>query len=398
MRLNLVRADIPWSDQTMSHSVYQLQRSDKSSLPLRETPTHVSDEANGQVLHLHHPADAFAVNLRAYISSLIPSLRCRMDVQTSDGRAMILRYVTSYVSKWQDAYDNDAMYSVHVGSYQAAYRHVRSMKPLEPEMWLQLSSIKMSWSCSRRKKFRVPPIENLNQNRAYQKYLTRPAQFQNLSLLQWLREVDETRVPPRPYKDGSTLVGIKTVSPFRDLYYFQHLLLYMPHSSTNALYHPQHDRLPRQIRFFASAFSRMNDFWSQSEHVRQYFCNQGHKEIFVETILSHVASMTDFFRLFQRRVITGNDIPRDIAHAEEAVNDPVQHRVLQAVGICLRRRDNYYNELDQHVMEESSDTSEEDIDLDLPDVAPTASHTENLDWKKFILVTGKPGTGKTRCL
>ena len=172
----------------------------------------------------------------------------------------------------------------------------------------------------------------------------------------------------------------------------------MPHSSTNALYHPQHDRLPRQIRFFASAFSRMNDFWSQSEHVRQYFCNQGHKEIFVETILSHVASMTDFFRLFQRRVITGNDIPRDIAHAEEAVNDPVQHRVLQAVGICLRRRDNYYNELDQHVMEESSDTSEEDIDLDLPDVAPTASHTENLDWKKFILVTGKPGTGKTRCL
>ena len=142
----------------------------------------------------------------------------------------------------------------------------------------------------------------------------------------------------------------------------------------------------------------MNDFWSQSEHVRRYFCNQGHKEIFVETILSHVASLTDFFRLFQRRVITGNDIPRDIARAEEAVNDPVQHRVLQVVGICLRRRDNYYNELDQQVREESSDTSEEDIDSDLPDVAPSASHTENLNWKKFILVTGKPGTGKTHCL
>ena len=274
-------------------------RSDKSSLPLRETPTHVSDEANGQVLHLHHPADAFAVNLRAYISCLIPSLRCRMDVQTSEGRAMILRYVTSYVSKWQDAYDNDAMYSVHVGSYQAAYRYVRSIKPLEPEMWLQLSSTKMSWSSSRRKKFRVPPIENLNQNRAYQKYLTRPAQFQNLSLLQWLREVDETRVPPRPYTYGPTLVGIKTVSPFKDLYYFQHLLQHMLHSSTDALYHPQHDRLPCQIRFFASAFSRMNDFWSQSEHVRRYLCNLGHKEMFVETILSHVASPTDFFRLFQ---------------------------------------------------------------------------------------------------
>ena len=142
----------------------------------------------------------------------------------------------------------------------------------------------------------------------------------------------------------------------------------------------------------------MNDFWSQSEHVRQYFCNQGHKGTFVETILSHVASLMDLFRLFRRHVITSNDIPRDIAHAEEAVNDPVQHHVLQVVGICLQKRDNYYNELDQHVTEESSDTSEEDIDPDLPDVAPSASHTENLNWKKFILVTGKPGTGKTHCL
>ena len=49
-------------------------------------------------------------------------------------------------------------------------------------------------------------------------------------------------------------------------------------------------------------------------------------------------------------------------------------------------------------MEESSDTPEKDIDPDLPDVAPSASHTENLNWKKFILVTGKPGTGKTHCL
>ena len=68
-----------------------------------------------------------------------------MDIQTSNGQSMILRYIASYVSKWQDAYSNDAMLSTHVGPHQAAYRHVRSLKPLEPEMWLALSSIKMSW-------------------------------------------------------------------------------------------------------------------------------------------------------------------------------------------------------------------------------------------------------------
>ena len=45
-----------------------------------------------------------------------------MDVQSSDGKGMILKYVTSYVSKWHDAYSNDALFSLLVGPYQAAYR------------------------------------------------------------------------------------------------------------------------------------------------------------------------------------------------------------------------------------------------------------------------------------
>ena len=65
-----------------------------------------------------------------------------MDVQTSDGHGMSLQYVTSYVSKWHDSFQSDALYSVHVGPYQAAYRHLISLKPLEPEMWLALSSTK----------------------------------------------------------------------------------------------------------------------------------------------------------------------------------------------------------------------------------------------------------------
>lgn len=38
------------------------------------------------------------------------------------------------VTKWHDAFDGDAMYFKHVGPYEAAYRHLRSLRPLEPEM------------------------------------------------------------------------------------------------------------------------------------------------------------------------------------------------------------------------------------------------------------------------
>ena len=218
IRLPLLRGDIPWSEPDLAFQVSSLQRSDKGALAANENSTDIITSTDSKIFRLHHPTDAFALNLRGYISSLIPSLRCRMDVQTSDGRSMILRYVTSYVSKWQDAYANDALYSVHVGPNQAAYKHLSCLKPLEPEMWLTLTSTKVSWMNSRRKKFTVPAIKRLEQNSVYQKYLSRVIRYSNLSLLEWLRSVDETKTPPRPYKDSCTLVGVKTVSPLKDFF------------------------------------------------------------------------------------------------------------------------------------------------------------------------------------
>ena len=134
----------------------------------------------------------------------------------ADVRSMVLRYVSSYVSKWQDAYANDALYSLHVGPNQAAYKLLSCLKPLEPEMWLALTSTKVSWTNSRRKKFTVLAIGRLEQSSTYKKYLSRAIRYSNLSLLEWLRAVDETKTPPHPYKDNCTLVGVKTISPLKD--------------------------------------------------------------------------------------------------------------------------------------------------------------------------------------
>ena len=47
-----------------------------------------------------------------------------MDFQTTDGRAMLLRYVTSYVTKHQDGIDRDSLHFFHISGGQAAIRYV----------------------------------------------------------------------------------------------------------------------------------------------------------------------------------------------------------------------------------------------------------------------------------
>ena len=132
----LLRADIPWHDPDLAFIVQSLQKSDKGCLPINPEPTEFVEENNRVKLSLHYPPEAFAMNLRAYLSTVLPALKCRMDVQLTDGKAMILRYVTSYVSKWHDGYSNQGLYSMHITPYQAAYRHLWEMQPCEPEMWL----------------------------------------------------------------------------------------------------------------------------------------------------------------------------------------------------------------------------------------------------------------------
>ena len=165
----LIRADIPWEHPEIAFLVNKLQGSDKSCLPMNNDPSTFDHSGEHNILKLYYPQEAFAINLRAYILTLIPSLCCRMDIQFADGKAMLLRYVTSYVSKWKDAYSIDALYSHHVTPYQAAYRHLEEMQPCEPEMWLQMSPIKFSWSNCRTKNHAAPTSCTCTTDKVHQK-------------------------------------------------------------------------------------------------------------------------------------------------------------------------------------------------------------------------------------
>ena len=91
-------------------------------------------ESNKHIQHLKHPAEEFALNLHAYILTVLPALKWRIDYQTIDGMAMLVGYVTSYVTKSQDSPTIDSMYSYHLEGRDAAARYLMRHKPAEPEM------------------------------------------------------------------------------------------------------------------------------------------------------------------------------------------------------------------------------------------------------------------------
>ena len=88
-------------------------------------------------------------------------------------------------------------------------------------MWLSMSSKKFAWSSSRTKRCNVPTSEKLAQDKIEKKYWQRKPEYEHLNVLEWLLAFDHTKGTPKPYTQGTTLVGTKMYSIFKPQYFFQ---------------------------------------------------------------------------------------------------------------------------------------------------------------------------------
>ena len=293
---HLIRADIPRTNPELAYLAYKLQKSDKHSPNLNlQNEDSFFEMMNGKhVHHLRHPAAEFALNLRAYISALLPTLKYSMDYQTTDGVGMLLRYVSSYVTKFCDDTLIDSLYSYKLQGRQAAIRYLISNQLEEPEMWFFLYSKKVAWSSSRTKRYSVPTTETfLHDKTRTEKYWERPKEFEKLTLLEWLRHVDHAKVSSKPYKEGSTLVATKMHSIFNQQYFFQYTLLHKFHRNIAQTYHPNQENIPKQLECFAQALHHFPAFWSDKERLSSLFTVQGHKATYVKTVLSYIQGLSD---------------------------------------------------------------------------------------------------------
>ena len=99
---------------------------------------------------------------------------------------------------------------------------------------------------------------------------------------------------PKLYKQGNTLVGLKLVSYFNKDYFFQYILMNLPHTSLSQLKRPDHDRIPATLQWYAAAVLHFPDFCNNNEKLTDFLHNQGNRDHFVTTYLAFVATLKIF--------------------------------------------------------------------------------------------------------
>ncbi|CAH3152175.1 unnamed protein product, partial [Porites lobata] len=181
--------------------------------------------------------------------------------------------------KKHESATSEGLYCTHVTGYQAAHSLLRTVTPLAPEIVFQLSNIKVCWTDKCTVLFR-PPFPDQTEG--------------NKTLLQWLRYHQTSGAKPKPYTDDRVLVGVKYVSLFNPIFFYQHLTMNFPHREAKQLRHAEEDTMPETIKHFAQSIAFTPQNWDTAETITAEFEHevaapvallaQGYNSIFYEDV------------------------------------------------------------------------------------------------------------------
>ena len=129
--------------------------------------------------------------------------------------------------------------------------------------------------------------------------------------------------------------------------------------------------------------------------VQAQFERQGHKQFYVNTLCSHIASLPDTVHMWHKGVFTKQQLSLvESGNAEMFPLDSVQSGIFNHVMGCLYERDEFYSNGDV----ESFCSDDEGEEVCNVETCVDEGGLKSTDWSKCMLITGKPGMGKSRVL
>ena len=310
VKVNLFSADFQNAPNPETAFLYYFhQKSNKKSGSVHESVRETFYEPHSKALVFQHSSEAFAEHLRAHISTIVPSFKFSMDVQCSDGNGMLLKYVASYVSKFSDGINTEALFNHDFPAITAALRYLHTYKVNEPELILSLSNTSMSYTNSRCKTIYMPLERNIDDHKMLDKYRERPELIADMSFLCWLRKYDGNKAFPTPYKQGQTLVAVKYCSHFNNQYFLQLLLTYKAHRKTEDILSSVDNELPLQLRYFAAALCHLPHFFHNDfEFIKLLLAKEAHKTHHINNIINYFHAKQDMYNLWRLRVLTSHQL------------------------------------------------------------------------------------------
>ena len=250
-----------------------------------------------------------------------PALRCRMDLQFSNGNDMYQSGKT--VIQVRD-------YSVNKHLHSKLRIDTLETNVCEPEMWLYMSSIKMSWTSSRTKEFCPPKTEQSCQTATYTKYLACGRHAENLSFLQWLHSYQHTHANPHCTK---VAIHFSLSSVWVS---FQELLMNYLHRNLSSLFIPNYKDYPEQFCYFSCGVVKRDSQWATLDAAKIHFGRHGHRDYCINNLLSHIASQHNMLNLWHRGILNRTNFIQSMStmttHPLDSHQTAIFNQIVQAMN------------------------------------------------------------------
>ena len=374
-----VSATVPVDNKVMANLVEGSQRSwTGSGWPKDPRPSHYDSEKG--LLHLHHSESDYCKykadgktpeGIRAYIIDLLASLRCHVDVQMSDGRGMLLKYVSGYVPKFSDSFTTDWLADQGT-DYAIAKRVLTDYHPLVPEMTLQLA---MQWfpQCfagGTLQRFVVPvPWQQAEWPSRVQQYMKSAWRAPDMTLAEFLRKTNQkggihqklqrryeqakkqaeaagTEAEPRELLEGTleewannapaqgeVMVAAMFLSRYNDKYYGQWLVMNVPFKDFDTeMQRPELALVPDHLYYQTLAYLTRPDHWTNPAKIREELELEAFREYHIRNILAMLEANQSLIKQYLNGSLHKDDeVPQPVAGPAGADGEPELAREQQTV-------------------------------------------------------------------
>ena len=104
------------------------QESDRACLKVNNPTSFITLPSGQNSIEFHHTADDADRHIRAHLTTILGSLRCHSDIQLADTKALLLKYVNSYITKMHESATSEGLYCNDVtGTRPPTHSHGRSL-------------------------------------------------------------------------------------------------------------------------------------------------------------------------------------------------------------------------------------------------------------------------------
>lgn len=307
-----LRADVTATGPLRQAALAQ-QKSKQPAGGEQSEPSHWRLNDNGAwELVLLRNAEAVSLGCRMYASPLALAYVGHQDIQFLHAGTSVSRYMAkmcAYVTKGCTSMGDE--WASHCPSgFHAARLLLTKVQPAEAQMVQALShGGPFLLSCSFKRVTLGTPGE-AEQSLAFQQYLGRPADCEDLCYLDYLRQFRTDCSPPQRYrrlKTGRVALAVHYTSKMSDAFFGQWLLAHVPCRTAVELLHPDSDMVPSHKRFFMSCRRRAPEFWGSESAVTSWLAAEAHKPVYVTNFLRMLRAWTAF---------TDTCLARPFAHEE----------------------------------------------------------------------------------